>query len=136
MLFPYGNKQYSEDGQGVYICKMGDGIWQSGVREAEGRLVLDIQPITDFDFAEASCKKYYEDGISPQERVKVYFEIKQTAQDLQQLPYVRKDGYSQRIFLGCVPHIDRSAQLRDIYSLSALTHYYNFQTQEHVYKYG
>lgn len=136
MLFPYGNEQYAERGEGVYLCKMDDGVWQSGVREAQGRLILETETITDFNFAKEGCRKYYEGDLAPQERIKVYFEIEKSPQDLQQLPYVKQHGHLQRVFLGCISHIDRSAQLKSINSLRALTHYYNFQTQEEIYRYG
>lgn len=90
MIFPYGNAQYAERGEGVYLCKMGAGVWQSGVWQAKGKLVIESEKLIDFPFSDQVCKQSYELSKQTQERIKLFFEIEKSNQELSSLPYVQQ----------------------------------------------
>ena len=112
VIFSYVNPKYAEEGSGLYLVPLKDGIFQAGTWQAKGKLILK-EKTRNFTFPPYRLfneeKKFFQ----------VYFQLEENPENqLVQLPYVKNN----EVLLGCIDEFSSYGQLRMILWIS---HYFD-----------
>ena len=104
VIFSYVNPKYAEEGSGLYLVPLKDGIFQAGTWQAKGKLILK-EKTRKFTFPPYRLfneeKKFFQ----------VYFQLEESPENqLVQLPYVKNN----EVLLGCIDEFSSYSQLRMI----------------------